>query len=105
LKAAGRGAGEFMSDLTVFYPAIRGLTRRTRKDLEGSTIKLPLNAFVFMDRMGLQTMFFRLSKNDDPPIYYWNDASKAAKKVFDGLWGFLENELAGHEYISRDRKR
>jgi hypothetical protein len=96
LSLVGRGAGEFMSDLSAFYPAVLTLTARRKAALAGV---LPDDAFVVADRYGEQVAFVRLSDGPgDAPVYIWTDERpKKARKVFGSVWGFVEDELRGYE--------
>jgi hypothetical protein len=98
LALVGRGAGEFLSDLTAFYPAVLALTDRHRLETPRYSV-LPDDAFVFADRYGEQCLFFRLSDGpEDAAVYLWTDERpKKTKKVFDSVWGFVEDELRGYE--------
>jgi SMI1 / KNR4 family (SUKH-1) len=102
LEIAGRGAGDFMSDLTVYYPKIRGLTNRIRIKLD-TILNLPPSTFVFMDRMGETFCYFELSASDDPPVYYWSEKTESVQKAFDSIWGFIESELQSAETIGRNQ--
>lgn len=80
LSLVGRGAGEFMSDLTAFYPDILPLTGARRAAMGGV---LPTDGFVVADRYGEQVAFVRLS---DGPAYRWSDERpRKARKVFDSV--------------------
>jgi hypothetical protein len=92
LAVAGRGAGPFMADLTIYFPEIKGLTKSTRKDFKG-LVELPKNAFVFMQRLGETFFFFELDDRDDPPIYGWSEGSGKIEKVCNHFWDFIENEI------------
>src|SRR3954447_4464482 len=61
MRLVGRGAGEFMSDLTAFYPAVLNLTDERKRDLARYAV-LPDDAFVIADRHGEQTVYIRLSE-------------------------------------------
>lgn len=103
LRLVGRGAGEFMSDLTAFYPAVLTLTAARRRALAEYAV-LPDDAFVIADRDGEQTMYVRLSEGPaDSPVYYWNgERPRRTKKAFRSVWGFVEDELKGFEYACGD---
>jgi hypothetical protein len=49
----GRGAGDFMSDIDMFYPKVITLTDRMRPLLK-DRIHLPDDAYVFANRYGEQ---------------------------------------------------
>jgi hypothetical protein len=66
MRANGRKCGEFMRDLTIFFPEVLQLTEQTRRD---EIVDLPNDSFVFMDHLGDTLLFFRLVDGDDPPIY------------------------------------
>jgi len=103
LRLVGRGAGEFMSDLTAFYPAILSLTGQRRRALARYAV-LPDDAFVIADRYGDQAVFIRLSEGPaDSHVYYWNgERPRRVKKAFRSVWGFVEAELKGYEYACGD---
>lgn len=99
LQLIGRGAGEFMSDLTAFYPSLLTLTATRRQVLDEYAV-LPHDAFVIADRHGEQTMFIRLSEGlSDAPVYYWNsERPRSTRKAFKSVWAFIKDELTGFEY-------
>src|SRR5262249_30342397 len=103
LRLVGRGAGEFMSDLTAFYPAVLDLTDDRRRRLARYSV-LPDDAFVIADRHGEQTLYIRLSEGPaDASVYYWNgERPRKVKKAFNSVWGFVEAELKGYEYACSD---
>jgi len=103
LCAIGRYAGEFNSDVDMFYPKLVTLTERIRIQIN-EWIELPANAFIFASRYGEQVLFFHLEAgNDDPPVYRWHDESpKRFRKIFKSIWGYIEEELKGHEYVLGD---
>jgi hypothetical protein len=103
LRLVGRGAGEFMSDLTAFYPALLRLTDERKRDLARYAV-LPDDAFVIADRYGEQTVYIRLSEGPaDSPVYYWNgERPRKTRKAFKSVWGFVEDELKGYEYACGD---
>jgi hypothetical protein len=102
MRVIGREAGDFMSDLEMFYPEVVTLTDRIRKLLT-ETVKLPDDAFVFVNRYGEQILFFHVSATgDDLPIYRWHNwQPHRFRKVFKSIWDFIEEELSGHEKMLR----
>lgn len=102
LKTIGRGAGHFMSDLSIFFPAVLQNTDAMRDALREDGVELPPDAFVFADRYGEQMLFFQPGKSKEPPIYRWsNEEPTEFCLVFDSLWAFIEAELDGHEYMMK----
>jgi hypothetical protein len=103
LRLVGRGAGEFMSDLKAFYPALLKLTDERKHALAKYAV-LPDDAFVIADRYGEQTMYVRLSEGPaGSPVYYWNgERPGKTKKAFNSVWGFVEDELKAYEYACSD---
>ena len=91
LRVAGKRVGNFLDDLTIFYPKIVGLTDRLRKHFEG-ILELPPDAFVFMNRMGEIFMFFELGCDDDAPFSQWSEETDRIEKA-GFFWDFLEDEL------------
>src|SRR5262245_25717230 len=90
MEVLGRVAGEFMSDLEMFYPRVITLTDRMR-ELVADSLKLPDDAFVFANRYGEQFLFFHTGGADDPPIYRWHDEEpERVRRVFKSLWRFIE---------------
>src|ERR1700722_3793163 len=60
LKTCGKGAGRFMDDMTVFFPAVAYLTAHSRELLaEEGTVAIPEDAYIFMMDLGHVFMFFR----------------------------------------------
>jgi hypothetical protein len=104
LGIMGKGAGDFISDVTMYFPAIVKLTDKSRELLREVDVDLPPDAFVFASRYGEQLLFFHVKPDDDdPPIYRWHDERpKVFKKVFTSIWAFIEEELTSHEYMLRD---
>jgi hypothetical protein len=101
LTLVGRGAGAFLNDLTAFFPAVLALTDRHRLETPRYSV-LPDDAFVFADRHGEQFLFFRLSDGPaDAAVYLWTDERpRRTRKVFDSVWGFVEDELQGYEEVT-----
>src|SRR5262245_33961734 len=90
MEVLGRGAGDFMSDLGMFYPRVVTLTQRIRK-LVSDSMELPDDAYVFVNRYGEQSLFFHTGSNDDPPIYRWHDEEpKRFRRVFKSIWEFIK---------------
>jgi hypothetical protein len=100
LRSIGRGAGDFMSDLTIFYPELLSNTESMRKLMSQDSAPLPANAFVICHRYGSQMLYFLLGESDDPAIFRWHDEEPYEfRQVFSHLWDWIEEELAGHEYM------
>jgi hypothetical protein len=92
----GKGAGEFISDVDMFYPDVITLTEETREYLLDYEVELPEDAFVFADRDGEQILFFRLQQStEDRPVYKWsNEDPEEFKIVLPSIWNFIEEELS-----------
>ena len=103
-RVIGRGAGDFISDVEMYYPAVVTLTEQDR-ELLAESVDLPDDAFVFADRDGEQLLFFHTATDsDDPPIYRWHDGEpRRFRKVFKSIWDFIEEELVAHESLLEDR--
>jgi len=100
LKTAGREAGDFMSDLSVFYPEVLSNTDSMRNHIREFGGELPPNAFVICDRFGEQLLYFLVGKSNDPPIFRWcNEEPTKFTRVCDCFWDWIEEELNGHEYM------
>lgn len=100
MSVIGKSAGNFMTDLQVFYPKVLQCTEEMSEILMSNFgVSLPDNAFVFADRFGEQMLFFHITEgNDDPPIFAWSDEDpEVFEKVCNSLSEFFEAELAAHE--------
>jgi hypothetical protein len=98
LRVAGRSAGAFLQDWTVFFPQVQTLTERSRVNLKGIVV-FPMNTFVFADRFGECLLFFILGTSDDPPVFCWSEARDQPEVVFQSVWCFLEDEIAEAERL------
>lgn len=97
MRVIGRGAGDFESDVEMFYPTVVDLTERAR-NLEAGAIELPDDAFVFAQCYWEQVLYLRLG-TPESPVYRWRDGE--VQKVFESYGDFIAVELAGHEELSR----
>ena len=105
MRVLGRGAGDFESDVDMFYPSVVTMTDGIREELEECEQELPKDAFVFAQRLGTQFLFFSLNNGPAPPIFRCEDDDpNASPKVCDSIWEFIRIELEGHEQL-RNRKR
>lgn len=108
MKIIGHGAGDFMSDVKMFFPDVLTLTEDSRA-LISDQIRLPDDAFVFASRYGDQLLFHRLQEKmqgTDPPIYKWDSEEPNSFARTDGsIWQFLEDELDFFEDWQDERKR
>jgi hypothetical protein len=104
LRVLGKGAGDFCSDVKMYYPDIITLTDRARRLLSDYGTTLPETAFVFASRDGEQMLLFHVGDNDaDPEIYRWSDEKPTAfRKVFKSIWGFIEEQLDSHEMMLQE---
>jgi hypothetical protein len=104
MGAIGRGAGDFSSDVLMFYPQVLTNTVQMKEIIESYKVKLPDSAYVFAQRYGEQCLFFQLDGTDpDPPVNRWSDdRPKRFKKVFDSVWDFIEEDLSAHEQLLQD---
>lgn len=102
MRVMGKGAGDFLSDLEMYYPKVLTLTDRMRL-LVAEWIILPEDAVVVADRDGEQMVFFHAGEGDDPAVYRWHDEEpKRFRKVYKSIWDFIEEELVGHEQLLQD---
>ncbi|WP_425397971.1 SMI1/KNR4 family protein [Aeoliella sp.] len=96
MKEIGRGCGEFLSDVQMFYPAVLGLTEVARTMVSGH-LALPADAFVFASRYGEQFLFFHTGTSEDAEVFRWSDDEpEQFRKVFESIWDFIEEELIAH---------
>jgi len=100
LETIGRGAGEFMSDLSVFFPDLLNNTDAMSKILSECGQTLPNNVFVFIHRYGEQMLYFQLEPaTNDPEVFRWsNENPKRFDKLHNSIWQWIEEELGGYEY-------
>ena len=102
MSVLGRGAGDFMSDVKMFYPDILTLTNKSREYV-ADELEFPDDAFVVANRYGEQILFLRLDDMPNTPVYKWFDEKPTEyEKVFDSIWAFIEEELEAHEWQARD---
>jgi len=99
MRVIGKGAGEFASDVQMFFPEVLSLTKDTRNRLAEEGIELPADACVFANRYGEQILFFRLQNSEeDPPVYKWHDEEpEKFEIVLPSIWSFIEEELSVFE--------
>jgi hypothetical protein len=104
MRVMGRHAGDFMSDIDMYYPGVVKLTDRTRPLVAEEGVELPDDAYVFASRYGEQVFFFRLGTGkDDPEIYKWDwERPKAFRRIFKSIWGLIEEDLEAHEQLLDD---
>ncbi len=74
----GHGAGRFFVGTDYFYTDIKNIEhyREGAQELlaENSVrTSIPEDAFIFYMHQGYQFMFFRLTENDNPPVYYYGE--------------------------------
>lgn len=105
LSAVGRGAGEFMYDVDIYYPKMIGLNDEASSLLESyesGRLALPSDAFVFSDRYGEQFVFFHADgQNDNPRLYFYYEGDGKFRDV--GLfWDFIEGELRASEEFRKN---
>lgn len=104
LTAVGRGAGHFMSDLSVFFPDLLDNTETMRKIVGEYGEEFPNDAFVVTHRYGDQMLYLLLNQPHDvePLIFRWSsEEPHQFTRVFDSLWEWIEEELVGHEYMNQ----
>ncbi len=96
LLTIGRGAGEFMSDLTIFYPDIIKAQNFMRELLAEANLQLPDDAWILCDRYGEVMLFVHLSDGDDPPVYRWYDSDEF-ELIRPSIWEWVQEELDAQE--------
>jgi hypothetical protein len=99
LLTAGKCAGVFMEDCTFFYPEIMGLNENAKKMLaayEGSSLVLPGDAFVFLDRQE-QFLFFHGNSHQSGTIYRYLEDAGSFAEWSPTFWQFVADELAAAE--------
>jgi SMI1-KNR4 cell-wall len=71
----GHKAGDLFAGSQWLYKKIPRLQVGAREALEKNNFpeSLPGDAFVFWMHQGYQFMFFRLSEDSDPPVYYYHE--------------------------------
>jgi hypothetical protein len=91
LRLAGRGAGQFMDDLEIYFRDVLGLTQRIRR--ARPEIALPPSAYVFVSRMGEAFLYFDLAEGENPAIFGWSEDAVSTRKVCETFSDFIEDEL------------
>jgi hypothetical protein len=74
---------------------------------DGFPQKLPDDGFVFFMHQGYQFNFFRVSGEDDPPVYRYFEGKdqETFPVIYRHFTDFLITELRDHaDYIQRRRK-
>jgi len=101
MRVIGRGAGDFMSDIEMFYPDILELADRLKKNVFYD-VNIPDDFLIFASRYGEQVFFISTKNEDDSPVYKWCDEEPDLfKKITGSIWDFFTLELEGHEQQSK----
>lgn len=96
LVAVGRGAGDFLRDVDIFYDSIADLNVEAAdilNDWEDGQLLLPDRAFVFSMRQGEQFMFFCVDGDDNPPIDFYYEGRGSFQRIASSIWAVVESEL------------
>jgi hypothetical protein len=110
LRIMGKGAGEFMQELEIFYPDVVSIKDYVLKEIvnnQRTNFKLPDTAFVFMMNQGYEFLYFDTNNVDgDPPVYHYieGDGSTLDVKPFkqwERISEFFEYES---NFYVRNRK-
>lgn len=106
LSHMGRGAGQLMDDMEIYFSDCVCLTKKLHPMLFLAGMKLPEKAFVCAMREGVQSWFF-VSDGllDDPPIFRWIAGESEFERVSESFWSFVQSEVALLEEILRRRGR
>ena len=94
LKTFGKGAGEFLSHIDVYYDEIEG-----NLSFAGVTDKchhpIPAHAFpVWVDATGEQLCFVYSNRGDDPEVYRLYTETGDFERVASSIWDVFEIELS-----------
>ena len=91
---------------TVFYPSIKYLNETWTDQLieDGSTLELPVDAFVFYDHQGYLCAFFNLNEGNNPPVYGYQEGYEGEEfpKIADSLQSFYERHLKGDKTLFKE---
>jgi hypothetical protein len=100
LILCGRGAGGFMDDLDVFFPGILDATKWFHKTF-GDIVQLPPNAFVFMECLAQEAMYFVCDGTPDPQIMHFREDRDKPTLAYRSIWEFLEKSLILFDEFAR----
>ncbi len=95
LLAAGKCVGAFMDDCSFYYPELLQMTAEAKRMLiafEGNRLRLPADAFVFMDRRE-NFLFFRTSEKLSNSIIAYEEDHRKFDDYDNTFWGYVEGEL------------
>lgn len=95
----GHSVGKFFDGTDIFYKAIFENRMAASELLEEdqSDFKLAETDFVFASHQGYEFMYFSLSENDDPSVYYYIEGAKLPHKKWERFSEFLIQSV--DEYI------
>jgi hypothetical protein len=96
LLSMGKGAGAFMRGSSVFFDEIFDLKDGAEELIRDNDLgPMPGDAFVFWMHQGYQIAFFRLSEDEELPIYYFSEGTEINKFVLKtkNFVAFLEIQL------------
>jgi SMI1-KNR4 cell-wall len=96
LLLMGRGAGSFMLGSSVFFEDVFYLREWTEELIRENNLEnLPKDSFVFWMHQGYQAAYFKITGEDDPPVYYFSEGSNKIKfEIFEKtITDFFINQL------------
>jgi hypothetical protein len=96
LEYMGKGADQYMTGSFAYYNELDLINLEAKELIKVNSFKsLPENAFVFWMHQGYQFAFFLLADNDNPSVYYYNEAIPLTdfRKTYDRLSDFYYDEL------------
>lgn len=97
LALMGKGAGRYMSGSSCFFDELTNLKDWANELIVDNGFQpVPNGAFVFWMHQGYQFAFFRLSENDDPKVYGFDEGIKQDDfdVKFDSLTAFFNAFLS-----------
>ena len=105
LRAVGNGAGQFLADVEIFYPAMMCLNTKASKMLknwEGEELILPTMAYIFAMRRFEQFMYFVCDGSSENPFVYRYVEGSHCFSQRESFWDVVEAELTMAEEIRRE---
>jgi len=99
MRTIGRSAGDFNSDVDMYYPKVLTLNSRAIRVLSRYEMLLPDRSFVFAICDGGEFLYFHNWRdNSDPPVLHWTpEESESFELVYGSIWEFIEEQLENHE--------
>lgn len=96
LETMGKDAGQFMVGSFAYYKDLELINAEAKELLKANNFKdLPENTFVFWMHQGYQFAFFSLNKEDDPPVFYYNETISQVDftQTYERLSDFYYDEI------------